>query len=223
MLAASRGAMRHSASRKISYQPPRGFHLVAVVELVGRRNDGPEGEIAKAPDSRQAVAHGIRLGGELRRIGDMLPGAASASVADVLAARLYPVRRCVLDGNQLGIDVPAVQLAHPSAHGLSGCDTVEEDRQARKTAHPVPAIGEAVDAQAKLLTGAWTQGDGCVGGQITRPRAGATSLEGDLGSDVADESVLDDLAHPHDVGVALVEAVVGLEIVRLLEDKRTGG
>ena len=110
-------------------------------------------------ESRERVADLRLLGLELVLVGVILEPAAAAG-AEVRARRFDPVRagRQHLERGRLG--EPALDLRDLRAHRVARQAAPHEDDEAVQARDAVAAVGERVDVELELLTGADRGGHG---------------------------------------------------------------
>ncbi len=131
----------------------RELHLVAVAVGLGRGEDGPQRDLAEAPEALQAVAHLLFLERQLGRVRQVLQTAAAAP-AEVGARRRDAVGRGdqhLLDG---GAAEPAARLGQPDPKPVAGQPAADEDDVAVGTPDALTAEGEVLDGQLERVPAA---------------------------------------------------------------------
>ncbi len=137
----------------------RVLQLVAVPEDLRRRHDRLRPELRQARDAPQRVGDLGLLLLELRLVREVLEAAASARGV-VRAGRLHPLRPGRQDLGRERLRVVALDLRDAGADGVAGKATAHEDDEAVQARDAVAAVGERVDPELDLLSGADRGGHG---------------------------------------------------------------
>ena len=127
------------------------LQLVAVVEDRPRRHGGLELEVGEPADPPQGVRHLLRLGIELRLVGEILEAAAAAS--RVVGAGSLDARGALLDDlDRHRLGVAPLHLGDAGAHEVARERAVDEDDEAVQARDATPAVRERVDPELDLLS-----------------------------------------------------------------------
>ncbi len=125
--------------------PEREFHLVAIVEPIGRRKRLVNRRVGKAADAPQGLDHLAALVVELQLVRQVLPPAAAAQ-SEVLAPRLDPVGRWSHDFDRAPLGVVASHAIDPDLDGVSRDGPVHEHHETLHAPDTLAAEGEVVNA-----------------------------------------------------------------------------
>ena len=107
-------------------------------------------QVGDAPDPPQRVRDLLRLGIELRLVGEVLEAAAPAGRV-VRARRLHAGGARLHDLDCDGLGMAALHLRDSRAHDVPGKRPVDEDDKAVQAGDAPAAVGERVDTEVDLL------------------------------------------------------------------------
>jgi hypothetical protein len=85
----------------------------------------------------------------------VLPAATTAALFEVTATRHHAIRRGVLDRDEVGLDVAAMDLAHFRAYDLARACPGHENCQSVDSAHAFSTVGQTVDRYDQFVARPW--------------------------------------------------------------------
>ena len=119
---------------------------IAIFVRRGRGNDGPHRHFGKAPDPPQRLLDLPGLDRELLLVGEMLV-AASTTASEVRAGRFDPIRRRLIDGNEICFGEFFFLLHHAHRDDIARRGERHEEHLAIVTRDAFSAEGDVGDGE----------------------------------------------------------------------------